>query len=414
MSMSLFVATLARSASSSELAVRPPMGWRSWNAFGGDIDQRKMMDTMVALASRKRSVDGQPTSLADLGYRDVGLDDNWQRCGSYGAELKYTYHLAITGEPVVDEDRFPDLRNMTSFARSLGLRSGWYLNNCICRDHCEIYEGDAAALLKYGFESAKLDNCGVQTDLDKWFALLPGVVIENCHWGQTLPTADWCPFHVYRTSVDVEPTYASVLANLETVFDLAAKNLSRPGCWAYPDMLELGEGQLSEAEARSHFAAWAVVSSPLILSTDLARDDEIDDLWPLIANPDIIAVNQAYVGFSGGRFKTNGTVQMLYKPTSLNSAAVLVLNTDDHHQITATLDFADVPGLQTTGTTTCALRDLFARTDLGTKKHDRFVVVDVPPHDAAFLLLFDCGPPDQGGLRGQELTERRPGPTTTT
>ena len=45
------------------------------------------MDGMI---SRSRSVDGVPTSLCDLGYCDVGLDDNWQACGSYGPD-EWTY-----------------------------------------------------------------------------------------------------------------------------------------------------------------------------------------------------------------------------------------------------------------------------------------------------------------------------------
>merc|ERR1719383_1271092 len=37
---------------------------------------------MDGMARRSRMVDGVPTSLCDLGYCDVGLDDNWQACGA--------------------------------------------------------------------------------------------------------------------------------------------------------------------------------------------------------------------------------------------------------------------------------------------------------------------------------------------
>ena len=37
---------------------------------------------MEGMAKRARLVDGKPTSLLDLGYSNVGLDDNWQKCGS--------------------------------------------------------------------------------------------------------------------------------------------------------------------------------------------------------------------------------------------------------------------------------------------------------------------------------------------
>ena len=63
-----------------------------------------------------------PTSLLDLGYSDVGLDDNWQSCGDYDG---YTYHDE-TGAPVVNTTRFPDMKEMTDRAHSLGLTAGWY------------------------------------------------------------------------------------------------------------------------------------------------------------------------------------------------------------------------------------------------------------------------------------------------
>ena len=54
----------------------PPMGWRSWNLYGHDVDQKLIEGIMDGMVSKKRSVDGVPTSLCDLGYCDVGLDDS--------------------------------------------------------------------------------------------------------------------------------------------------------------------------------------------------------------------------------------------------------------------------------------------------------------------------------------------------
>ena len=42
-----------------------------------------------------------------------------------------------------------------------------------------------------------------------------------------------------RTSGDVRASYGSVVGNLLTTVPYAQKNLSKPGCWAYPDMLEV-------------------------------------------------------------------------------------------------------------------------------------------------------------------------------
>ena len=52
----------------------PPAGWRSWNFFGSDVDQSLIESIMDGIAARTYLLDGVPTSLADLGFSDVGLD----------------------------------------------------------------------------------------------------------------------------------------------------------------------------------------------------------------------------------------------------------------------------------------------------------------------------------------------------
>ena len=68
-------ATLLGSAAALNdgVARKPPMGWRSWNAYFGEVSQQKMQQVMEEMVSKKRLVDGTPTSLADLGYTDVGI-----------------------------------------------------------------------------------------------------------------------------------------------------------------------------------------------------------------------------------------------------------------------------------------------------------------------------------------------------
>lgn len=264
------------------LGITPPLGWRSWNLFNSHITQELMEGIMTGMTSRRNSVDGVPTSLLDLGYSMVGLDDAWQECGSYGPN-KYTYHDA-NGNPVVNTARFPNLKNMTAHAHTLGLKAGFYYNNCICKDDCSdesCYKGDVNALISYGFDGVKLDNCGEQLDLNLWANLIASqgkaIQIENCHWGRTTPNATWCPWNFYRTSGDVSPTFNSVMTNLATIIPFAEQNLSTPGCFAYADMLEAGveNGQqsLTLDETRSHFGAWAIVSSPLVLSHDVNNSE---------------------------------------------------------------------------------------------------------------------------------------------
>lgn len=72
--------------------------------------------------------------------------------------------------------------------------------------------------------------------------------------------------------------------------------VSRPGCWAYPDMLEVGRmPEHNPAESRSHFAAWAIVSAPLVLGFDLSDEAKLTLAWPTISNREVIEISQTWV-----------------------------------------------------------------------------------------------------------------------
>jgi len=49
------------------------------------------------------------------------------------------------------------------------------------------------------------------------------------------------------------------------------------------------------AESRSHFAAWAIVSSPLILGFDLTNLTKMRTAWPVISNAEVIEMSQTWV-----------------------------------------------------------------------------------------------------------------------
>mmetsp|Transcript_11084 Transcript_11084/g.18109 ORF Transcript_11084/g.18109 Transcript_11084/m.18109 type:complete len:416 (-) Transcript_11084:142-1389(-) len=369
----------------------PPMGWRSWNLFGENVNQDLIQKQMDGMTSRARTVNGVPTSLLDLGYTDVGLDDAWQLCGEYGPD-KNTYHDEV-GKPVVDTSVFPNFNAMTDYAHSLGLTAGWYANNCICEDHCDsdaCYQEDVNALVAYGFDSVKLDGCGAQLDLQKWSDMINqtghSILIENCHWGGTVPNATWCPWNYYRTSGDIRASYESVIANLMTTVPFAKQSLSTPGCWAYPDMLEVGckhgpggdnDPGLSYNEARTHFAAWAVTSSPLILSHDTTDDNVTDSIWSIISNTEVIAINQAWDGDSGSvyaestsKVRLGDTIvsswQQWCKQIAPNSVAVLLINNSPQLQ-NVPLDLSKCPTFTALGYNGYySGRDVYNHYNLGT------------------------------------------------
>jgi len=156
-----------------------------------------------------------------------------------------------------------------------------------------------------------------------------------------------------------------------------------------------GDPGLSFNEARSHFAAWCIVSSPLILSHDVNNATISAAIWPIISNTEALAVNQAWANFSGSVFaqatetvKLSATVaapawQAFNKPVSATAMAVLLMN---HAAAPAslTLTFSQVPGLAAAAS--YKLRDLHNHADLGTFTGS-WTAANLASHDSAFLMV---------------------------
>ena len=216
------------------------------------------------------------------------------------------------------------------------------------------------------------------------------------------------------------------MSNLQTTIQWAKSGLSAPGCWAYPDMLEIGCHGLPLVEGRSHFCAWCIVSSPLIISMDLTDDVIMDEVWPIITNAEALAVSAAWHGMSGTVFQTAELSVILghslaavpvwqywcvcascwkrahaparssphhlvflhlslprYKPIDTERTAVLLMN-HDSQAANFVLTFANVPGLS--GTATYQLRDINTNTDLGSFS-GTWSISSVASHDSVFLMI---------------------------
>jgi alpha-galactosidase len=331
------------SALDDGLARTPPLGYRTWNDVHGNVNTTYIMRMVDAITSKKRLVDGEPTSLLNLGFGRVGLDDGWQACGTGWAPPGRTpsFH-AKDGTPLINGSLFPSLKEMVDYGHARGVLMDMYVLNCICLDEYTLqadagfaqraYAGDAAMLLAAGFDGVKIDNCG--DDRGAGFVARARhlnasgrrLLIENSNqgFGNPWPSGtphqnppgpprenppnrsvlpDYCPFHMFRSGGDIGPSFGDIYAKLQYVRPYLAttRPVSRPGCWAFPDMLEVGnfDGPLAFVESRTHFGAWCVVSSPLLLSTALADDATLDAIWPIVSNREAVGVNQMWHGHPG-------------------------------------------------------------------------------------------------------------------
>lgn len=381
------------------LALTPPMGWRSWNCYHIGVTDSVIRATIDAVVAKARKVDGVPTSLQDLGFNSVGIDDGWQACGT---GHKKSFH-ASDGTPLVNKTKFPDLHALVSYAHSKNVKIGWYDNNCYCMDEYTLrddptwaekaYAADAMQALDAGFDELKIDNCGDDDGSGfvsrfKHINTTRPIVIENSDQGhghgppRGLPTdQDWCPFNFFRTDGDIGPDFGNVISKLQYTipFQNLTAPISRPGCWAYPDMLEVGNirGSLAVTESRTHFGAWCVVSSPLILGLDLLDKSRVDSIWEIISNKEAIAVNQAWAGHPGRLVRDGGTWQIWAKLLPKGDQAVLVFNRSNKPvDISIKLKDLDLPQK-------CTARDIWSRSDVGTI-NDTWNIKSLKEHDSMF------------------------------
>ena len=107
--------------------------------------------------------------------------------------------------------------------------------------------------------------------------------------------------------------WGSVLGNYG--YNVPLSRYAGPNHWNDPDFLITGDG-LTDDEARSQMALWAIMAAPLILSTDVAALSPTS--VAIVGNTDVIAVDQDPLGVQGGLVAANGTIDR--KSTRLNSS----------------------------------------------------------------------------------------------
>jgi hypothetical protein len=88
-----------------EIALTPPMGWNSWNCWGSQVSQEKV------LQSAKGFVD---SGLVNHGWQYINIDDAWQ--GKRGGEFN----------AIQPNEKFPDMKALCDQIHDMGLKAGIY------------------------------------------------------------------------------------------------------------------------------------------------------------------------------------------------------------------------------------------------------------------------------------------------
>lgn len=113
--------------------------------------------------------------------------------------------------------------------------------------------------------------------------------------------------------------------------------------WNDPDMLVVGMNGLTLTQMQTHMVMWCMMNAPLMLGLDLRNVKKDDNIYRIIANRDLIALNQDAFGVQAKRIFTticneapdktyitnNDRVDVLYKPLANGDFALSFINLSD-------------------------------------------------------------------------------------
>ncbi|OCB87833.1 glycoside hydrolase [Sanghuangporus baumii] len=393
-------------------------------------------------------IHGMHTRMKDAGYSFVNLDDCW-------AEK----NRSSSGDLVPDKTRFSSgMTWLTDQIHSLGFKTGIYSDSgwFTCAGYPGSFENearDAKTFQDWGFEFLKYDNCAIpyddilrQNTMGKFERMAdviadlakssgkPPLIFNLCEWG-------WSQVWIWgkqlgqswRIVDDLNASWPSITNtinfnsfitmatdfygqnDLDYVDDLNASWPSITNTINFNSFITMatdfygqndldylqiiihasGNGGLTLEESKSHFTAWALMRSPLFISTNLSALNQ--DQLMILKNEEIIVINQdPVVGTSISPFRWGVNPDWISDPLhpagywsgpTQNGTVVMLLNTLDE-PTDMFFNLTESPWIR--AGRQYSVRDLWSHTDNGTAVRN-FTASAVPAHGVVALLLKDAG-----------------------
>jgi len=377
----------------------PALGWNSWNAYGCSISEAKVL----AAANQFVSL-----GLKAAGYQYINIDDCWSVMG----------RNTTTNQIVPDPTKFPNgISSVATQVHALGLKFGIYSDAGTAT--CSGFPGslgfealDAATFNSWGIDYVKYDNCNIPANWSDnalpqngdWYnsnsairyrqmtaalaAQARPVQFNLCLWGN-YDVWEWGARagHSWRLSGDSSASWSYITSIISTAATLNLNNTF--GGRGDMDMMEIGNGALTIQEQRTHFAAWIMLKSPILLGTDLSLLNSTQ--LAIITNAELLAFHQdATVGPPAAPFTPfasapTTTPPEYYAGKSSKGTHVFIINTSAT-AATKQFTFSNIPTLSASGS--FAVHDMWAGVDLpGTFAASASFSVTVQPHDTVAYLI---------------------------
>ncbi len=348
------------------LAKTPPMGWNSWNKFAGRVDERVVREIADAMAAN---------GMKQAGYLYINIDDTWEGERDSHGRIR-TNH------------KFPDMKGLADYVHSKGLKIGIYSSPG--PNTCAGYEGsyghelqDAQTYAGWGIDYLKYDWCGARNIYadremqavyqkmgDALLAAGRPILYSLCQYGRA-DVWKWgaaAGGNLWRTTYDIEDTWESMVKIGFSQSDLA--QWSGPGHWNDPDMLEIGNGGMSDTEYRMHMALWSMLAAPLLAGNDLRSMTPAT--LEILTNREVIAIDQDPAGKQARRIWQAGQQEIWARELTSGEQAIAIFNRSVQ-SAEITVSWADLRMK-----TPASVRDLWAHREI--RVQGPILTANVPGH----------------------------------
>jgi alpha-galactosidase len=337
-----------------KLALTPPLGWNSWNCYGGSVTQQQMQD----------AADGMVKSgLINHGFKYINLDDGWEMRPGGGRGRRGGGDAAATGPAaappptrnpdgtIIVNAKFPNMKGLGEYIHSKGLKFGIYSGPgpTTCQGleaSWQHEEQDARTWASWGVDYIKYDWCGYTSvvplapegytgktfplnrngtraqiafdELKVPYSKMRGaldkldrdLIFSLCQygWGDVWEwgAEDDIKGDLWRCTGDIS-TGPNVWQSMSGIgfAQNGHEKYAAPGHWNDTDMLVVGSvglangGRprptfLTQNEQLTHIGLWSMLAAPLLLGCDMNSMDEFTT--NLMTNDEMLAVDQDPLG----------------------------------------------------------------------------------------------------------------------
>lgn len=415
-------------------ALKPPMGWNSWDCFGTTVAESQVREQAEFIAKQ----------LAKYGWEYVVVDIQWYEPFARGHEYRPNAELVMDqwGRLLPATNRFPSaaggagFRPLADYVHSLGLKFGIHLMRGIPRqavrdntpilgtpyhardiantnDRCpwnpdmygvdmtkpgaqEYYNSVFDLIASWGVDFVKIDDIARPYHTNEIEAIRRAIdrtgrpIVLSLSPGATpLGAGEHVMRHanMWRISDDFWDRWSELYAQFERLHNWSPYR--GDGHFPDADMLPLGviafgrKTRFTPEEQYTLMTLWCIARSPLIYGGDLTKMDPFT--LSLLTNEEVLRVNQ--LSYDNRQlFRSNDVVAWVARDRETQAIYLAVFNIRDPKepddpsgvQVEILLEEYSFPN-------PCKVRDLWQKKDIGLITNK--IVVKIPYHGSILYRL---------------------------